>query len=282
MQCTTCPEILAWHPQHRGTLSELRLPPAHAWASGGYLPHLLPEGCADREPPSWPQELLAHSDHRVCVSCHRILTNRTVSEWPATLTSGGNGALPASGARRFAVAVDCSEPNCARVPAGCETLGRCAYAVFRFCAFSEEIDGIRIEPTNIAVRGHIVARSNALRRRRRETRARASAKTSQCAQARRRSVSPTEEPILSPEEETSSLRHPRAAPLALAGLSTAETIVAPQAASALLRNGQPLRVAYFELRGITVFDVARRLAAGTLQPERPAPPHACGLRGARP
>ncbi len=25
----------------------------------------------------------------ICVSCHRILTNRTVSDWPATLISGG-------------------------------------------------------------------------------------------------------------------------------------------------------------------------------------------------
>ena len=35
----------------------------------------------------------------------------------------------------------------------------------------------------------------------------------------------------------------------------------------MLRNGQHLRVGYFELRGITVYEVARRLAAGTLQPE---------------
>ncbi len=125
-----------------------------------------------------------------------------------------------------------------------------------------------LEPTNIAVRGHLVVRSSALRRRRvHRDRARAQKQASAPkghGGAIRQPDQRPEKPILSPEEEQAAcvILGPRPW---LSLTFDAETIVAPQSPSALLRTGQPLRVAYFELRGTTVFDVARRLAAGTLQ-----------------
>ena len=120
------------------------------------------------------------------------------------------------------------------------------------------------EPTTIAIRGHIVARERE-RQRRREKRG-----------ARRRKSAPvpkhgggqgsTTSALLSPDEESKATAILGPRPW-LSLVYDSETIVAPQAESAILRNGQLLRVGYFELRGLTTYTVARKLAAGTLQPE---------------
>src|SRR5215469_12191286 len=113
-----------------------------------------------------------------------------------------------------------------------------------------------LEPTTIAVRGYIVARERELQRRkknRRRSRRRDGGSTAR--ESTKRSVVPasTERVLLSPDEEAEATAilgpHPW-----LSMVYDSETIVAPQAASAILRAGQPLRVGYFELRGLSIYE----------------------------